>query len=318
MCISRTVLRWGLIGGLAVGGLALLVPAETEMALQQARSKAQDLIGTCMDDPNAYRAKIADLADDYPDRIAEVRGEIAEVDTQLTEFDHELDVARRVVAMTTNDLTQLKRLVERAETRMTTETGDNGHGVLIRYNGARYDIDEAIHEARRINDVRQSYRDRLDHSQQQQAFLNEQRTRLAEILDRLEREYTELQDELLSLDREIAAIERNERLIELTKAHEQKLARYENMGQITSIKDVKAQFARIRTEQEARLQALSERSTRNTYEERAVLELEGEQKNVDSTDPFAELETDVTPDAKESDASARKSGLAWSGVVIIE
>ena len=45
-----------------------------------------------------------------------MQGEIAQVDHQLASFEHDIDVSKRVVAMTTDDLSQLKTLVARAET----------------------------------------------------------------------------------------------------------------------------------------------------------------------------------------------------------
>ncbi|MCA9295887.1 MAG: hypothetical protein KC983_05205 [Phycisphaerales bacterium] len=315
MSISRTVLRWGLIGGLAVGGLAILVPEQTQMGIHTVRAKAQQLIGMCIDDPTALRAQIANLTETYPDRIAEIRGEVAEVDMQLADFTHEMDVASRVVAMTTNDLNDLKRLVDRAEVKRNELNDGQSPAVLIRYNGNRFDVNEALTEAHRINDVRQTYKDRLAHSKQQATFLGEQRTRLTEILDRLEREYSTLQTQLVALDREIVAIERNERLIDLTRDQEQTLRKYEKFGQVGSIKEVQSQLARIRTEQEARLQALSKRTVRDSYEERATLELDGAQNGEMLEDPFTDLDEDQNAPAVEP-ASSRS--LAWSGVVIIE
>ncbi|MEM7229196.1 MAG: hypothetical protein AAF432_10315 [Planctomycetota bacterium] len=311
MSISRSILRWGLIGGVAVAGLAIIKPAETEMGLRHVKNKAEQFIGMCIDDPTALRAQIADLTETYPERIAEVHGEITEVDMQLAEFNHDIEVASRVVAMTGNDLEELRRLVTRAE----TQRAESPRAVQIRYQGVRYDVDQALHEAHRINDVRQVYKDRLEHSKQQATFLDEQRQRLTDIVDRLEDEYATLQTQLDTLDREIAAIERNERLIELTQDQEQTLQKYEKFGQVTSIKEVQSQLARIRTEQEARLQALTQQSTRDTYEDRARLELDTEDGVDLLDDPFQDL---IEGDDTDATVEPASNSLAWSGVVVIE
>src|SRR5262249_52238347 len=161
-----------------------------------------------IDDPVAMRRQLQSLADQYPGRIAEVRGELAKVQQQMTQFERDTQVAQRVVAMTTSDLGELKTLVARAE----TEKAAKARPVAIRFARARFDLDEAYLEAGRINTVRLSYQDRLASNNQQLAVLTEQKSRLTEILTKLEGEFNTFQAQSWQLDRQIDAIERNNRL----------------------------------------------------------------------------------------------------------
>ena len=89
-CIPRFVLRWGLISALALGGATLLIgPERVAAGLACVRTKAQSVVDRAVDNPLALRRQLQDLADEYPDRIATVQGEIAEVDHQLAQFDRD-------------------------------------------------------------------------------------------------------------------------------------------------------------------------------------------------------------------------------------
>ncbi len=315
MKIARTIIRWGLISGLALGGITLLVgPQRMAMGIAQIRAKTQETLGGMFDDPVALRMQLQGLADQYPDRIAEVRGEIAEVEHQLGQFHRDVDVASRVVALTTDDLGKIKTLVARAETQVQS----SARPVAIRYEGVRYDIDEAYTEARRINHVRLTYNDRLAHDKQQSTFLTEQKTRLVEILNKLEDEFNTYQAQLWQLDREIDTIERNDRLIELTKEQQATLDSYDKMGRVGSLKQVQAKLAQLRAEQEAKLATLAKHNFRNDYESKAEMDLNMENGDL-LDDPFTELESDTATEneAEGTEVSDSKS-LVWSGILVIE
>jgi chromosome segregation ATPase len=289
MSISRCVLRWGLISGLALGGATLLVgPERVAAGLAMVRGKAQDMIDICVDDPMALRRQLEQLAAEYPDRIAEVRGEVAEVDHQVGQFERDIDIAERVVALTTEDLRELKTLVAQAESRQATGV----RKVALRFEGVRFSVDEAYSEARRINNVRGTYTDRLAHDKQQLAFLVEQNGRLGEILEQLESDFSTYQAQLWQLDRQIDAIERNERLIELTEQQQATLDSYNRYGKIGNLKQLEAKLAELRTIQEAQLQSLSKRGIRHDYHKKAQLGLDMDDADsiIYDEDPFAILE----------------------------
>jgi TolA-binding protein len=305
-------MRYGIIGGLALGGVTLLIgPERVAMGLAQVRSKAQTVVDGVVDDPVALRSQLARLADEYPDRIAEVRGEIAEVDHQIGQFERDIDIANRMIVLATNDLENLHALVQRAETKVQLASN---RAVFVRYEGVRFNIDEAYDEGMRINNVRSSTQDRLGHDDVQLAFLREQKSRLQEIHDELEGEFGTYQSQLWQLDRQIDSLERNDRLIELTKQQRATLDSYERFGKVQNLKQVEAKLAELRAKQEAQLQMLAKFGIARDYEKEAVFELDS---NRFSDNPFEEIiEIDDLEDVTELDDQS--DSLAWLGPIVVE
>jgi len=315
-CITRCILRWGLIGGLALGGVTLLVgPERVAAGFGQLRTKAQAMIDGKISDPVALRQQLSKLSEEYPSRIAEVRGELAEVEHQIGQYDRDIEIAQRVVAMTTDDLQQIKTLVQRAE----AEGEAKARPVAIRFDGVRYDIDQAFTEARRINNVRQTYRDRLSQDQQQLKFLEEQKSRLSEILEQLENEYSTFQAQLWQLDRQIDAIERNDRLIELTEKQQATLEEYERYGTVGNLKQLEGKLAQLRAVQEAQLKTLESRGVHRDYEGRARYDIETD--DVERMDPFKDIEegpVNLDDESSDEKKQADKSSMVWAEPIIIE
>lgn len=316
MSMTRCLIRWGLVAGLALAATTFVVGGDRVAGcLSMIRGKAQCAVDNFIDDPVALRRQLEGLSDQYPDRIAEVRGEIAEVEHQLAQFQRDVEIATRVVALTTDDLNQLKTLVARAE-----ESSKNAvrQAVFIRFEGVKFDIPEAYNEARRINNVRGTYQDRLAHDNQQITFLTQQKTRLAEILDKLESEYSTFQAQLWQLDRQIDAIERNERLIDLTEQQQATLASYEKFGKVGSLKQLEAKLAELRAVQEAQLESLSKKGINMDYENKAEYEMSTEQSN---DNPFDDMDVPAQPSSTdEGDEKAKNDGrsLAFADPIVIE
>lgn len=315
MCITRSIIRIGLVGALALGGVTMLVGKERVAAgLSMIRSKAQNVVDTCVDDPVALRRQLEGLADQYPDRIVEVRGEVAEVEHQLAQFTRDVEIASRVVALTTEDLGELKELVARAEDSAKSAA----RPVSIRFEGVKFDVEQAYTEARRINSVRGTYQDRVAHDKQQIAFLSQQKDRLGEILGKLESEYATFQAQLWQLDRQIDAIERNERLITLTEEQQATLKSYEKFGKVGSLKQVEAKLADLRAKQEAQLEFLAKRGVHTDYENKAEYEMDSAGV---STSPFDEIESEgatAEPTSAEAPAAKDAKSLAFAEPIVIE
>jgi len=317
MCITRSIMRWGLVSGLALGGVTLLVgPERVSAALSQVRSKAQGVVDKVVSDPVAMRRQLEGLAKQYPDRIAEVRGEIAEVEHQLGQYSRDIDISNRVVAMTAQDLGQLKTLVTRAE----SSAKETSRPVSIRYQGAKLNIDDAYNEARRINNVRGTYQDRLAADQQQVAFLSQQKDRLTEILNKLDSEYSTFQAQLWQLDRQIDAIERNGRLIELTEQQQATLASYEKFGKVGSLKQLEGKLAELRAVQEAQLESLSKKGVHMDYENKAEYDMstQGNHENpFDSIDAQPSNNNEGTGNDQPAKDKNSKT-LAFAEPIVIE
>jgi phage shock protein A len=280
MGITRGILRWGLIGAVGLGAVAWFVgPERVSAGFDRLRSGVRSATEHWIDDPAALRRQLADLAEQYPHRIAEVRGELASVERQLQQIDHERDVARRVVAMAEEDLETLRPLVE-------SPREHRGRLVSLRSGGAAVSPERALAEAQRIRTVRDSYRDRAVAGNQQTDLLGTQRDRLAEILAKLQQEQTRFEARLWQLDRQIDAIARNERLIELTKQQQAILAEYDRFGRVGNLDQIEGRLAQLRAKQDARLESLS-RSSGSSYEQAAEERIS--QERASRQDPFEGL-----------------------------
>ena len=300
-CITRCILRWGLISGLALGGATLLIgPERVGAGFHQLQSKARGAVDQFMDNPTAMRRQLEQLADEYPDRIAEVRGEIAEIDHQIGRLVHDVEISKRVVALTTNDLRELKTLVAQAEAKKAATS----RTVSFHFDGMRFNIDQAYTEAGRINHVRTTYNDRLAQDNHQYMLLSEQKSRLTEILDNLEGDFSKYQSQLWQLDRQIDAIERNERLIDLTKRQKATLASYNKFDKIANLHQLEAKLAELRTIQEAQLQALAKSGINDDYFKRAEAEMG--MMDIDNN-PFANIFEDVDEEEVDVDIESTQS-----------
>ncbi len=306
-CVTRCIFRWGLISTLALGGATLLIgPERVGAGLAHVRAKAQSVIDGAMDNPLALRRQLQELAEEYPHRIARVQGEIAEVNQQISQFNRDSEVATRVVAMTTEDLGELKTLLARARQV-------EGRPVFVRFEGVRFDVDEAYGEARRIQNVRTSYGDRLACNQQQLAVLSQQKARLVEILVKLEDEFATFETQMWQLDRQIDAIERNTRLIEMTEQLHATLEGYDHWGKLDNLKQLQAKMAELQAIQDAQLDTLAKVGIRYDYEKRAQFDIDGIEPASDNPfEMFEDTNNDVEVEKVDEDS------FAWLGPVIVE
>ncbi len=262
---SRFIVRWGIIGGLAVGGITLLVGPQRVMAcIDQLRQEANSVVEGLVDDPVALRRQLDDLASQYPKRIAEVRGEIARLDQQLEQFFRDEKIAIRVVELTTVDLDVLRNLVEEAEVTTLPNSTPS-----IRFEGVRLDLDGAYSEGRRIRTVRSNYEDRLASDRRQTELMKEQRGRLVSILEKIEHEHETYRAQLWQLDREIDAIERNDHIIAMVEQQQQTLSSFDRLGGSGNLDQVRSRLTEIRTVQESTILALTDTGTGSDYETRA-------------------------------------------------
>lgn len=283
--MTRSLLRWGLFGALALGGATLLVgPNLVAAGLDQVRSRATSIMDEFVDDPVALRRQLASLGEQYPERIAQVRGELASVSRQIQQLERDTEIARRVVANTTDDLDELKELIAEAEATSQAKAVP----VSIRTRGVRLDIGEARVEARRVADIRLTYQDRIASNEHQIRFLSEQKSRLDEISGKLASEFGAYESKLAQVDRQIDAIERNDRLIEMTREQKAILAEYEKFGRVGNLDQLEAKLAELQAVQEAQLEALSKVGVDRNYEREAAQELHDETTR--GRDLFEELE----------------------------
>lgn len=261
----KGMLRWGLVSAAVFGGTTLLVgPDRVAAGFAQVRTTIAHVFEDFVDDPVALRRQLQGLADQYPDRIAEVRSEVAQIDVQLGQLEHDNEVAERVISLTTADLEEIRVAVTEAK-----DASDVGRKVAIRRGSFRVGIEQAKSEARRIAGIRATYEDRTIGNEQQVAVLSNQRGRLTDILLQLEAEYGQFEEKLWQLDRQIDAIERNDRLITMTEEQQAILRDYEKLGKVGNLRQLEAKLEELRVTQEAQLQALEKHGVESNYEREA-------------------------------------------------
>lgn len=266
---TKNLLRWGLITATVVGGTALLIgPERVAAGFDQIRSLATSTFDGLVDDPIALRRQLKGLSDQYPERISEVRSEIAAIDVQIRQLDHDQQVAQRVVTITSKDLGDLKDSV------MSATTGiEDTRKVMVRRGSFEIGLDQARSEGRRIFGIRSAYEDRIIGNEQQISILSRQKERLTDILAQLESEYGEFEAKLFQLDRQIDSIERNDRLIAMTEEQQAMLNDFEKLGKVGNLRQLEAKLEELRTTQEAQLQTLERHGIQGEYEQRAREEI---------------------------------------------
>ncbi len=292
MTICKTIFRWIIVAGLALGGITIIIgPERVAAAFGSLQNQANTLVDQYIDveEAQALRNQLYTLAEAYPDRIAEIRGEVARVETQLDQFAHDADVARRVVAMTGSDLEQIALQVQSAE-------HGGFHTVSLVNGDAGVNIDVAYREGRRIKGIHETYQERLVSDQRQVDMLKTQHERLTALLEQIEHEFADYQAQVWQLDRQIDSIERNDRLIALTESQQDTLRAFESPGNADGLRAIETRLAELQAVQEGTLQALAERGRQNEYEHRAQMmlkqDIEPENGTVGTTrnnNPFAEF-----------------------------
>src|SRR5690554_6743683 len=109
MAFTKNLIRAGVVVALAGAATAMFVGPERIGALfSQTRGAVNRAIDGQIKDPVALRQQLRSLEEQYPKRIAEVRGDLAEVNEQVAQLERELAVSRKVVQLADRDLAQMK------------------------------------------------------------------------------------------------------------------------------------------------------------------------------------------------------------------
>jgi predicted RNase H-like nuclease (RuvC/YqgF family) len=274
MPIVRTFVRAGVITAV-VGGAVLVVagPDRAFAVFSQTRSKINGAIDSKITDPVALRAQLRDLESQYPKRIADVRGDLAELNEQISQLQRQLAVSRKVIEMADGDLDQMRDVLARAEDARAQAAG---HIIRVRFEDNRpMSLDDAYSRANRVSQVRSAYVSQAADLERDMGYLSQQHERLSALLEQLEGERAEFQAQLWQLDRQVDAIARNERMIELMQKREatiQNQSRY----RAASLDQVTARLADIRAKQEAQLQMHGQSTDVRNYENAAKYLLDSE------------------------------------------
>jgi len=279
MSFAKHIVRYGVIAGL-VGGTAALVagPDRLGVLFTQLRQSVNAHIDCAIDDPTALRAQMKQLEGQYPERIAEVRGDLAELREQRAHLQRERAVSERVVSLAASDLDQMQGLIGKAEatqSAFTLASDTQSRPAIIRvvFNGESVDMKDAYTKANKIQQVKAAYSGRLAEIDRDLSYLPQQESRLAQLSDQLGTEHQEFQAQLWQMDRQVDSISRNERLIGMMEKRQQTLDE-QGRYRTNSLDQLSSRFADIRAKQEAKLEVLGQSSNALNYEDRAKFDLD--------------------------------------------
>jgi peptidoglycan hydrolase CwlO-like protein len=274
-CIGKTVVRAGVITAV-VGGVAVAVagPDRIRAVFHQARSSVHGAIDCNISDPIALRSQLRDLEGQYPKKIGDVRGDLAELNEQFAQLERELAVSRKVVAMADNDLESMQSVLTKAE---EAKTSGVAQVVRVRFDGtSSMSMDDAYGKATRVGQLRTAYTQRVSDIERDLGYLGQQKDRLTTLLEQLETERAEFQTQLWALDRQVDAIGRNDRMIDMMQKRQATIENHSRY-RAASLDQVTARFADIRAKQEAKLQGFAQTSDCTNYENAAKYLLDNEQ-----------------------------------------
>lgn len=314
MAFVKTAVRIAVIGGLATGAAVLVAGPERVMAIAgQARDAVNCQIDKNIKDPVALRSQLRSLEAEYPKRIAAVRGDLAELGTQLADLNQEKEVSDKVVALASADLQELKDILARAD----SARAESPYAVIsVRFDNSALSLDQAYSRATQINNTVQVYTRRAADADRDMNVLNQQKDRLEKMLAQLETERAQFQTQLWSLEGQIETIARNERLIDMVEERQKSIDRMSRYDAV-SLDQVTERMDRIRAEQESRLQSLTNRSETTNYEKKAQLMLETEnisrevfRKSIESVQPLPSKVIEIGPDGAERETHDGKVALS--------
>lgn len=281
--IIKTFFRVGVITAAAAGAAVLIAGPERAAALvSQAHTHIMDHIDENIDDPVALRAQLRELERQYPERISQVRGDLAELSEQVKQLQREKDISERVVSLADNDLQALRPLLAEAEASHIEKAS---HGAVrnvtaIRFDDRTYTIEQAYSRANQINHTRVAYANRAADAAHDLVYLEQQAERLGELLMKLEAERAQYQAQLAQLDLQVDAIKRNEKLIAMLEKRQRTIdecGRYE----VANLDQMVARLSEVRARQQAELEILTGEAREVDYEDMARMQLGSEQGLID-------------------------------------
>jgi DNA repair exonuclease SbcCD ATPase subunit len=294
MAFTKTVVRSAVILALVGGTAAIIVGPDRLGALfDQTQNSINRQVDKVITDPVALRAQMRKLEAEYPERLAEVRRDLSELQQQKAQLVREREVSARVVELAEQDLTTLQAMIERGEQAAQTaqamydsDSAYGGHVVRVVFNNQSIPLKEAYNKATRIQQVHAAYVSRAADIDRDMGYLEQQEQRLTDLLSQLETEYAEFQAQVWQMDRQVDSIARNERLIEMMEKRQRTLDE-QGRYKAHSLDQLASRFADIRARQEARLEALGTATSTLNYEDRAKFE-------IDSRKPL-ELRSNLKP-----------------------
>jgi chromosome segregation ATPase len=274
--LKTAVVATVLLGMAGAGAYALMGKHRTQAVVNELQDNLLESIDKHLDNPQMMRSQLRELEREYPERIAQVQGDLAEIRHEIKQLEQEVLVSERVVVLADRDL---ERLGTQVASQVPTAAGAHLNGVRlqnVRLDGETYTPDGAHTQLQRVRATRTAYASRAADAHHDLGYLEKQATRLEELLAKLLGEQTEFRAQVAGLNRQIDAIGRNDRLLELLEKRNKTIAecsRYEAV----SLDQITARLDAIKGKQEAALDLFSSEEHATDYEEEARQQLASEE-----------------------------------------
>jgi chromosome segregation ATPase len=260
--------RWGVIGALGLAGLIAVVGlTRVKTAWWSVRDHLRSNVDEIVDTRVALQHEIRKLQDEYPERIADLRCQVKEIDRDLGSCSEDVNLCQEVVALCESDIMVLNAKLEVADSDADGLGPDR-----VEFRSERLGRAEALTRAGRIAATASSYRDRLNDLTAEQQILREERGRLRAELAEMEREFREFQTEVGTIARDIDSLKRKEKLV---KVAERRRKDTDDIfaDRASGLTVVKEKIERRKIQLDERLRALRGVRSGNEYEARARLRL---------------------------------------------
>lgn len=257
--------------GAALGGALLIAgPQRTHAVIDQVHTNLLDQIDTNITDPAKLRSQLRDLESEYPKRISQVRGDLAELRQQIRQLSREQTICNRVVEMAQVDLQSLEPVLNEA----TAQRASSGGGAVrvVAWQDKVYSYDRASNQLNQVRNTVLTYSNRGADAKHDLTYLEQQEQRLDELLVTLENERAQFTSQMIQLDRQVDAIARNERLIDLLEERNRTIeecSKYEAV----SLDNLTQRLSEVRSRQQAELEMLSSSQQQLDYEDMARMEI---------------------------------------------
>ncbi len=264
------------LGTAATAAVVVAGPGRARAVFSQVHGKLLHSIDATIDDPVALRAQLQEMEREYPQRIAQVRGDLAELNEEIRQLERDQAIATRVVELAEQDLVAMQGQVDAAaedelgRARLASVTID--HRV--------YTLERAAARMQQIHNTRVAYANRASDAEHDLKYLRQQSGRLETLLVQLEKERAEFRGQIVGLSRQVDAIARNERLIDLLEKRNRTIEECTRFEAI-SLDQITGRLAEIRSRQEAELDLLASTQAESDYEDLARMQLDSERLDQD-------------------------------------
>ena len=97
--IKTAVVATVLLGMAGAGAYALMGRHRTQAVVHELQDNLLESIDAHLDNPSMMRSQLRELEREYPERIAQVQGDLAEIRHEIKQLEQEVLVSERVVTL---------------------------------------------------------------------------------------------------------------------------------------------------------------------------------------------------------------------------